>query len=299
MPATAPVPRSQIIQTATPAVIAAALAAGIAFSAPGLPPDPSLPPAAAPRTVTVPGATFVYRDHGEYRKGNMTVDAPMATVSRAPDLEITKYQITAEQYAACVADGECAAAETKDTGPYPVTGVSHDDATAYARWLSARSDADWRLPTDAEAAQAAGSEFPDDALGIDPDSTNPALRWIADYEREAALRRASTPAARPTGAYGENDNGLADFAGNVWEWTSTCHRRVQLNAGGIVDRVEPVCGVYVTVGKHRSPMSAFIRDPKSGGCAVGTPPENLGFRLVREERGLLAGLARYFTRTEH
>jgi len=29
-------------------------------------------------------------------------------------------------------------------------------------------------------------------------------------------------------------------------------------------------------------MTDFIRDPKSGGCAAGVPPTNLGFRLVVE-----------------
>ena len=43
-------------------------------------------------------------------------------------------------------------------------------------------------------------------------------------------------------------------------------------------------------GLHRAYMSNFVRDGKSGGCAVGTPPEHLGFRLVREERSLAAGL---------
>ena len=46
------------------------------------------------------------------------------------------------------------------------------------------------------------------------------------------------------------------------------------------------CGVHVVEGFHRTYMSNFIRDGKSGGCAVGTPPDNLGFRLVREESGL-------------
>jgi len=27
-------------------------------------------------------------------------------------------------------------------------------------------------------------------------------------------------------------------------------------------------------------MTDFIRDPRSGGCAAGVPPANLGFRLV-------------------
>ena len=44
------------------------------------------------------------------------------------------------------------------------------------------------------------------------------------------------------------------------------------------------CGVRVVEGQHRSYMTDFIRDPRSGGCAVGKPPSNLGFRLVRDER---------------
>jgi hypothetical protein len=30
-------------------------------------------------------------------------------------------------------------------------------------------------------------------------------------------------------------------------------------------------------------MTDFIRDARSGGCSVETPPANLGFRLVRED----------------
>ena len=41
-------------------------------------------------------------------------------------------------------------------------------------------------------------------------------------------------------------------------------------------------GVYVVEGQHRAPMSFFMRNPKAGGCSVATPPDNLGFRLVRE-----------------
>jgi hypothetical protein len=39
----------------------------------------------------------------------------------------------------------------------------------------------------------------------------------------------------------------------------------------------------IVEGQHRSYMTDFIRDPRSGGCAVGKPPDNLGFRLVRDD----------------
>jgi hypothetical protein len=41
--------------------------------------------------------------------------------------------------------------------------------------------------------------------------------------------------------------------------------------------------VRVVEGAHRSYVSSFIRDARGGGCSTGTPPDNLGFRLVRED----------------
>lgn len=48
------------------------------------------------------------------------------------------------------------------------------------------------------------------------------------------------------------------------------------------------CGVRVVQGAHRTYMTDFIRDPRTGGCAAGVPPANLGFRLVVEEEKLPA-----------
>ncbi|TKB99534.1 MAG: formylglycine-generating enzyme family protein, partial [Mesorhizobium sp.] len=77
--------------------------------------------------------------------------------------------------------------------------------------------------------------------------------------------------------------GVADIAGNVWEWTSTCysHAIIAIDGKRIESSIDN-CGVHVVEGFHRTYMSDFIRDGKSGGCAVGTPPDNLGFRLVRD-----------------
>lgn len=73
------------------------------------------------------------------------------------------------------------------------------------------------------------------------------------------------------------------MAGNVWEWTQTCHRRVHVDAAGSVLSEVPACGIRVLGGRHRTPMSFFVRDARSGGCSVGVPPDNLGFRLVRRQ----------------
>ncbi|MGO1163828.1 SUMF1/EgtB/PvdO family nonheme iron enzyme [Brucella sp. C7-11G] len=244
-----------------------------------------------PQTVTVTAQSMIYRADGDFQKNNYPTDAPLTTRRLGRAFEIMKYQVTVADYAKCVSDGACVAADTQSKAAnaaqstHPVVGISYDDAEAYARWLSDRTGEVWHLPTDEQWVFAAGSRFADDALGGDDNgSVNPALRWLRDYEKQSESKKDRDPAVRPVGSFGENELGIADIGGNVWEWTTTCHRRVNLDAYGKIASENVVCGVYVVNGKHRAAMSSFIRNPKSGGCSVGLPPDNLGFRLVRDGR---------------
>ena len=243
---------------------------------------------AGPQTVTVPARTFDYRESGEFYRDGFAVDGPIKAVTMRQALTVMKHQVTAADYGRCVADGACPPAEpayvAEKGADIPVTGVSYDDAAAYATWLSARTGEIWRLPSDEQLAFAAGTRFPDDALGVDVNSRNPAERWLADYRREAARQASRDPVPQPSGRFGENEYGMADFAGNVWEWTTTCNRKVNLDKSGRIVNDTAACGIYVASGKHRAALSSFVRNPKSGGCAVGVPPDNVGFRLVKDTR---------------
>lgn len=272
-----------------PAILAtasAALAAAI-LSVP--PPDA---PAKAGRagviapieTVVVEPGRFAYRVPGEFLKAGRPVDGPMADTRMRRRLEIMAYQVSGAEYAACVADGACAPADVAHAAPeLPVTGVSFRDVTDYARWLSRKTGESWRLPTDEEWAYAAAERFGDDALGLgEEDAANPAGRWLAAYRNRGGEERDAI--VKPKGHFGANSKGLYDLSGNVWEWTSTCYARTRIDAAGRLAEATRSCGVRVLGGRHRSYMSSFIRDGKSGGCAAGMAPDNLGFRLVREPR---------------
>lgn len=267
-------------------------ASALAMAIPGSLPRtavPALPPLPGIETATVEPGRFVLRLPGEYLRHGRPVDAPLREIAFERSFDMMKYQVTVEEYGRCVAEGACQPAEGKPaaSGTLPVTGVSYRDATAYAGWLSARTGQTWRLPTDEEWAFAAAERFSDDALRFDGGDGDPAARWIARYRAEAEGGERD-PLPKPQGHFGMNTKGLFDLAGNIWEWTSTCYTRATIGTDGTVVSTTENCGVRVTDGRHRGYMSNFIRDGKSGGCAAGIAPDNLGFRLVREPASLLS-----------
>jgi formylglycine-generating enzyme required for sulfatase activity len=238
-------------------------------------------------TVTILPGAFTFRLPGEYLRNGKPVDAPTRAVSFQAGFDVMNYQVSAGDYARCVVDGACEAADGNAAGDMPVTGVSYRDAEAYAAWFSGRSGESWRLPTDEEWSFAAAERLHDDALGL-ADDGNPATRWLARYRSEAAGQAERDPQPKPRGHFGANSRGVFDIAGNVWEWTSTCYVNATLALNAAVERSVENCGVRVVDGRHRGYMSTFIRDGKSGGCAAGLAPDNLGIRLVRDEPALVA-----------
>jgi formylglycine-generating enzyme required for sulfatase activity len=240
-------------------------------------------------TVLAPGS-FIHPQPGEFLQEGRPVVAPRTPARIDKPLAIMTYQVSLHDYARCVADGACQPADASGTGNMPVTGVSYLDATAYATWYSEATGENWRLPTDAEWAFAAAERFTADVEPLEDDPSNPARGWLSSYQREVDMARKPDPKPRLQGSFGVNEKGVGDMAGNVWEWTSSCYVRTTLSLDGTaIESAVENCGVHVVEGFHRTYMSNFIRDGKSGGCAVGLPPDNLGFRLVRERPGFFGG----------
>jgi len=263
----------------------AGLAGILAVETGMLRPVASLPPAALPLTVTIPAAPFPHRPAGDYLQGGVAVSAPLEMTSLDGPLVIMTHEVSTAEYARCVADGACTTPEPSHVGveDLPVTGVSYEDAAAYAAWLSAHTGETWRLPTVEEWDFAASPLARDHGLEGLTDTADPAQKWLVDFDRAAAERVSGGALPQPLGTIGPNANGVDDLGGNVWEWTATCNSRVTLDAANLIKGTIQSCGLRVVEGRHRMPINVFVRDALRGGCSVGDPPDNLGFRLVLEQ----------------
>lgn len=234
--------------------------------------------------VAIPSGEFTYQAAGEFLDRGRPVDAPRVQGRVEPGRAIMRRQVSQAEYARCVQAGACKRLDKGfrdlNSPDLPAVGVSWADATAYAAWLSRETGQRWRLPVYAEWVRAAADRYREEgALPSDP--ADPAVRWLAEYEREIARSRGRIKATQPFGHFGVNALGLSDMGGNVWEWTDTCFASHSVGALPLAPREN--CGVRILAGAHIAAMADFIRDPRNGACSIGLPPANLGFRLVRED----------------
>ena len=103
------------------------------------------------------------------------------------------------------------------TDQHPIVFVSWHDAMAYAKWKSKR------LPTEAEWEKAARGGVPEQSFpwgNTMPDGNqcnfadkNLAHFWWADKQVDDGYAHAA-----PVESYPDNEYGLHDMSGNVWEW---------------------------------------------------------------------------------
>ena len=179
------------------------------------------------------------------------------------------------------------------TGRHPVTCVSHDDATAYAAWLSDRTGQAYRLPSEAEweYAARAGTE----TARYWGEGRKQACRYanVADETLRLRMNRAPDPEmffpsndgfafTAPVGSFLPNGFGLYDMLGNVWEWTADHWRDNYANC--------PKDGSANTTGDSGRRVlrgGSWNDDPGNvrAGVRDGNAPGNrysiVGFRLAR------------------
>lgn len=180
------------------------------------------------------------------------------------------------------------------TQDHPVTCVSWYDAAAYAAWLSERTGANYRLPSEAEWEYAArgGST---DAYGF-PGGEAAACEYgnvsDASAQREVPAWNAVDCddgvgfGTSAVGSYRPNGFGLKDTVGNVWEWVADCYHDNYVGAptDGSARGSAADCGRALDRGGGFS--NVFPGHLRSANRSQAPSPDirvySLGFRVVRE-----------------
>lgn len=185
-------------------------------------------------------------------------EKPQHTVEITHDYWIGRYPVTNAQYT-IFAEAQKTGWKTDAPDDHPAVNVSWENAVAYCQWLNEQVKGQLpeghvvRLPTEAEWEKAArgpyGNEWP----------------WGNEWNANKCNSSEGGPGRiTPVGAYssvgGDSPYGVADMAGNVWEW----------------------CADWFDEKEYQRRAGKTVKDP--------TGPQKGGGRVVRG--GAFNGLAR-------
>ncbi|MEN3276399.1 MAG: hypothetical protein V7631_2189 [Massilia sp.] len=225
------------------------------------------------------------------QKNWLARETPRHWVGIARPFALGRYPVTVGEWRAFVAAGgwqaggevDWAAPGFPQTDAHPVVGVSWHDARQYAAWLSERTGARYRLPSEAEweyacrAGTRTAFSFGD---AIDPSRANYDGNFTWNAGARGEYRRGTTPVTQ----FAPNPWGLHDMHGNVWEWVQdTMHENYEgapldgsaWEEGG--DRARRIlrggCWLY---------NPRYLRSALRNGFSALMSNDIVGFRVARE-----------------
>jgi formylglycine-generating enzyme required for sulfatase activity len=146
------------------------------------------------------------------------------------DFWMSKYEVTNRQYRRYRSGHDSGAykGKTLNDADQPVVQVSWEEASAYATWLSGKSNKKLSLPTEAQWEYAArGGTTAARYWGDSPDSAcgyanvhDQTSKRVNKFDWEMHNCDDGYAGTAPVGSFRPNAYGLYDMLGNVWEWCS-------------------------------------------------------------------------------
>ena len=172
-----------------------------------------------PQMIVVPAGSFTMGSPAS-EPGRFSNEGPQHNVTIARQFAVGQFELTFDQWDACVADGGCNGYQPSDQGwgrgHRPVINVSWDDAKVYVAWLAKKTAKPYRLLTEAEYEYAARA------------GTTTAYPWGSVIGKNNATcggcgSQWDKTQTAPVGSFAPNGFGLYDMVGNVWAWTEDCY----------------------------------------------------------------------------
>lgn len=221
-----------------------------------------------PALVAIPAGSFRM---GSPASEGHSQEAPQHAVTIARAFAVGKFEVTFDEWDACVREGGCAHIPDDrgwGRGPRPVIHVSWNDAKQYVRWLSRRTGRSYRLLSEAEWEYAARGG-----------TTTPYAYGEFITPQQANYYKRST---EPVGGYRPNGFGLYDMHGNVWEWTEDCWNAGYGGAPSDGDAwLSGDCSRRVFRGGSWDDYPMFLRSAERSSGAIAVRLNDIGFRVAR------------------
>ena len=230
-----------------------------------------------------PGTSVLGAADGE--RSSEAVETPQIEVNFDYSFAIGRYEVTQDQWAACLADGGCDNYQPDDhgwgLGARPVINVSYENVQNYLSWLSSKTGATYRLPSEAEWEYAARSGTDTPFVTGDTSSTGQA-NFDGAYPFAGGKKERSAGKTLAVGSFSANAFGLYDMHGNVWEWVSDCWKASHRGADPSGAPVGGNCSQRVLKGGAWNGGAWRLRAAHRKPAKTSTSDYDLGFRVVRE-----------------
>ena len=245
-----------------------------------------------PKMVEIPAGSYkMGTSSGAERESH---EGPVHEVSIAYPLAVGVFEVSFEEWDACLADRGCRrhlSDEGRGRGQHPAVHATLNDAKEYAKWLEERTGRRYRLPSEAEWEYAARAgtltvrhwDRKEDQCafenGADITAQQEHSHWTVVNCADGYIYAAPGNGTR----FKPNPWGLYHMLGNVSEWTEDCYHPNY--KGAPRDGSSWMLGCdseHVARGGSWSSKPRGMRAPTRLRYDVATEHDDLGFRVVVE-----------------